>query len=249
MASSVLRHLRPKTKKKGKMDSSFLSSPQPYSPAESDGWSETIGHDDSHTSTTATSVTSSPSPSRSKPGEHYALPSPLSSQSPQPQPEPQEDFPLCNKCLSPVSPSDTNPDIPALTCGHTTCTACIRTSAIHSIISAVQGADFAPAQCCADKTFPLATIGHATSHIEFVAYRERLVEIKTPPERRVYCAEEECGMFISEACWSGRSGCCPLCGARTCLGCGRRGHMGVCKGEGGFRERPGKVREWLRGVE
>ncbi|KAK0632503.1 hypothetical protein B0T14DRAFT_560190 [Immersiella caudata] len=231
------------------MDSSFLSSPQPYSPAESDIWSETLPNDDT-LSTTATSILSTPS-RPSKPGvqQPYLLPPyPLSPTSSSPS-----TTTTCHKCSSPAPRTSGT-----LSCGHTTCPSCIHSSALSSLISAATGADFLPATCCPSKSYPLATIGSALSLPEFIAYRERLAERKLPLEKRVYCADEECGMFIFEGKKRARTGNCPLCGLRTCLGCGKRGHMGACstvpvrsggrvvKGRG---KRPGRVSEWLKGVE
>lgn len=124
-----------------------------------------------------------------------------------------------------------------------------------SIVSASTGAEFLHAACCPSKAFPLAVVGSATSLPEFIAYRERLAEIKMAREERVYCADEDCRMFISDVRRVGRTGKCPLCGGKTCLGCGRKGHRGACstvkneREEKGLVERPGKVSEWLRGME
>ncbi|KAK4451518.1 hypothetical protein QBC34DRAFT_57198 [Podospora aff. communis PSN243] len=229
------------------MDSSFLSSPGPYSPAESDIWSETFPNDDT-LSTTATSILSDPS-SPSKPGPQQQPYLPLSPLSPLSQTS-FPSTPTCSKCSSPV-PSTSE----ALSCGHTTCPACIHASALDAIASAATGADFLPAVCCPSKAYPLATIGSALSLPEFIAYRERLAESKMPLEKRVYCADEECGMFIFAGKKRARTGSCPLCGLRTCLGCGRRGHMGACSSVRSGRvvkgrvKRSAKVSEWLRGVE
>ncbi|KAK3311210.1 uncharacterized protein B0T15DRAFT_66470 [Chaetomium strumarium] len=88
-------------------------------------------------------------------------------------------------------------------------------------------------------TIPLAVLGSAATAAEFLAYRDKLRERRTPVERRLYCHDREgCGMFLasSEARIvtagprkgreSSKAGAvlCPLCQGKTCRGCGMRSH-------------------------
>jgi len=225
-------------------DPTSPSSPTPYSLNDSDGWSETIDRP----STAATSVTDSPI-YRHKPDPFISpsLPSAPISDS-----EDEDDRICCSQCSTPIPPEKTTKTLP---CGHTTCRACIRRAVSLSLAVAAQGAEFTPARCCSgERTLPLALVGSATHLDVFLAYRERLIERKTPPEARLYCHAEECGMFIATGTFSslrrGRTaGSCPRCRRKTCVRCGRRAHMAGCKPGREFRPRPGKVVDWLARVE
>ncbi|KAL2199595.1 hypothetical protein P885DRAFT_57790 [Corynascus similis CBS 632.67] len=76
---------------------------------------------------------------------------------------------------------------------------------------------------------PLAALGEAARPAEFLAYRTRLRERRTPPAERLYCHDRErCGMFLLPprsglGSANGRGGggsgtamLCPLCGRKTC---------------------------------
>ncbi|KXX76864.1 hypothetical protein MMYC01_206721 [Madurella mycetomatis] len=73
---------------------------------------------------------------------------------------------------------------------------------------------------------PLAVLGTASTPAEFLAYRDKLRERKTPVAQRLYCHDKEgCGMFLSGEWQRPRTGTCPLCGGRTCKVCGGRAHL------------------------
>ncbi|KAH6630800.1 hypothetical protein B0J18DRAFT_422246 [Chaetomium sp. MPI-SDFR-AT-0129] len=94
---------------------------------------------------------------------------------------------------------------------------------------------------------PLATLGLLATPAEFLAYRAKLRERRTPVGQRVYCHDREgCGMFLvasketgsstsREKNTCGKGGVivgCPRCGGRTCGRCGGKAHMfGVGEGK------------------
>jgi len=86
---------------------------------------------------------------------------------------------------------------------------------------------------------PLAILGPVATQAEFLAYCDKLREMRTPPSERLYChnkSNPRCSvMFLS-----GRIGrdytqhqrralrmvrACPLCGKRTCVICGGKAHL------------------------
>ena len=89
---------------------------------------------------------------------------------------------------------------------------------------------------------PLAVLGEAATPAEFLAYRDKLRELRTPPADRLYCHDRaRCGMFLSRPWLRPRSGTCPLCASRTCRVCGGKAHLfGVAGGVGGGSHRVGK---------
>jgi hypothetical protein len=93
---------------------------------------------------------------------------------------------------------------------------------------------------------------------EFLAYRLKLREMRTPPAERLYCHDREgCGMFLSLSPRQLPSGGglglaqewrrtrrvtgvkCPLCGGRTCSRCGGKAHVFGISGGGNRLEGTG----------
>ncbi|KAK4240626.1 hypothetical protein C8A03DRAFT_13028 [Achaetomium macrosporum] len=173
--------------------------------------------------------------------------------------------PILHRHYPPLLQGPSSPRKPApnpLRCGHRLCKRCIRTSLLASLFTD----PFTPASCpgcgsttsitttpCSSSgnsnnnqeepvrnttTIPLAVLGSAATAAEFLAYRDKLREMRTPAERRLYCHDREgCGMFLSseervvlkEGMKKGerrRAGAvvCPLCEGKTCRGCGMRSH-------------------------
>ncbi|KAL2131935.1 hypothetical protein VTI74DRAFT_4417 [Chaetomium olivicolor] len=175
----------------------------------------------------------------------------------------------CHRCStatphsSPPSPcSQAQTPLIISNCGHRLCLICLRASLLRSLYTD----PFVPATCpscpsCPRSPFagtsnntstpqpglliPLATLGQVATATEFLAYRFKLRETRTPENERLYCHnKEKCpGMFLSGEMLRARVGVCPLCGGRTCRRCGGRGHMfGVRRetGRGYFGGEAGK---------
>ncbi|KAK3298954.1 uncharacterized protein B0H64DRAFT_386714 [Chaetomium fimeti] len=109
------------------------------------------------------------------------------------------------------------PRSPPAQCGHALCHRCLRTA----LLTSLSRDPFTPARCptrtsppntpnrspnsnsnsnstspCATP-LPLPTLGAVATAPEFLAYRHKLREMHTPPERRLYCHDREgCGMFL-----------------------------------------------------
>ncbi|KAK5655468.1 hypothetical protein OQA88_5739 [Cercophora sp. LCS_1] len=149
----------------------------------------------------------------------------------------------CSKCGIYIHP--TLPGATPLPCGHRNCRDCTNDAVLSAISKSfsVPGTNsFEKAECCPGQEIPLAAVGKATSFEEFCAYKQRLCEVSMDEDKRLYCHDVVCGMFIPPEMMRPKSGTCAMCEKRTCAKCGRRAHMFPCgKGTGFVRPgRPGR---------